>query len=171
MRDSLQWFLTSAGLQCRLYSTAQELLQTLNHEAHGCLVLDLRLPGMGGLELHDELRARRMDLPTIMITGHGDVPLAVRAMKSGVIDFLEKPFRNDELLQRINEALHDDEGRRRDRIERGQILARLWSLSPREREVLDLIVQGYSNRTSGRELGVSHKTIEVHRANVMAPAT
>jgi FixJ family two-component response regulator len=132
-------------------------------------VLDVTLPGLSGLELQERL-AERTDMPIIFITGHGDVSLAVQAMRAGAIDFIEKPFRDQYLLERINQALQLDCDRQRERVERAAIQARLAHLTPREREVMERIVQGKSNKVVAMELGLSERTVEIHRAKVMTKA-
>ncbi len=167
VRDSLVWLLESLGVRSLAFDSAQPFLDHFRPEMPGCLVLDMRLPGMSGMELHELLMHRGVELPTIMITGHGDVSLAVRAMKTGVIDFIEKPFSDQALLDTIRAALARDVERRQKAEDRDELRARLDQLSQRERQVLDLVVQGKLNKQIAQALGLSHKTIEVHRARVM----
>jgi len=167
VRDSLQWLIESVGLNVKTYETAQSFLEDVDHNAAGCIVLDVRLPGMSGLDLLEHMERININLPTIMITGHGDVPVAVRAMKAGAVDFIEKPFSDQVLLDRVREALTRDKENRRNAAEMGEIQIRLAKLTPRERQVMKLVVQGMLNKQIATELGLSHKTIEVHRAHVM----
>ncbi len=167
VRDSLQWLIESVGLQVRTYETAQHFLEEVDHNAAGCLVLDVRLPGMSGLDLLEHMEKIGISLPTIMITGHGDVPVAVRAMKAGAVDFIEKPFSDQVLLDRVRDALERNKSNRRNAAEMTEIQLRLAKLTPRERQVMRLVVQGKLNKQIATELGLSHKTIEVHRAHVM----
>lgn len=157
----------SVGLQHEIFASADEFLEKVTAQPPGCLVLDIRMPGLGGLELQQELISRNNTLPIIFITGHGDVPMAVEAMQKGAVDFIQKPFRDQELLDRIREALATDQRRRakRDRVE--QVRARLAKLTKREREVFDLVVTGKPNKIIAFELDVSQRTIEIHRARVM----
>jgi RNA polymerase sigma factor (sigma-70 family) len=167
MRKSLQYLIETAGLKVETYATAREFLDSYNPARRGCLVLDMRMPGMTGLDLLDELANRGDARPAIMITGFGNVPTAVRAMKAGAIDFLEKPFDDDELLERIQQGLQLDAVWRNWQTESIDIVGRLASLSPREREVLDLIVAGLRTREIADNLGISVGTIADHRQRVM----
>jgi FixJ family two-component response regulator len=167
VRDSLQWLVESVGLKARTYESAQRFLEDLDRDEFGCAVLDIRLPGMSGLDLQDRLNERGKDIPTIIITGHADVPVAVRAMKAGAMDFIEKPFSNQMLLDRIRDALEADDAHRSTAQQVEQIETRMSRLTPREREVMQLVVQGRLNKQIAADLGLSHKTIEVHRAHVM----
>ncbi len=167
VRDSLCWLIESVGWRVEAFGTAQEMLQRAKATLSGCLVADLRLPGMSGLDMHDELLRRGTDLPTIVITGHGDVSAAVRAMKAGVVDFIEKPFSDMVLLDRIREAMSIDEKLRSDRGKLDEIRRRMERLTRRETQVLDAVVAGKLNKQIASDLGLSHKTIEVHRAHVM----
>ena len=163
VRDSLRLLLKSAGLACEVHSSAQEFLATYDAAQPGCLVLDVRMPGMSGLEMQQELNLRGATLPVIFITGHGDIPMAVEAMQHGAFDFLQKPFRDQELLDRVQRALvRDTENRVRLR-HTDRIKERLATLSPREREVLDLVTQGKANKMVAGDLGVSQRTVEIQR--------
>lgn len=167
VRSSLKLLLKSAGVASEAFGSAQEFLAGYEASQPGCLVLDVRMPGMSGLELQHELNVRGAALPVIFITGHGDIPMAVEAMQHGAFDFLQKPFRDQELLDRVQRALaRDAENRARLRHTDG-IRARLATLSPREREVLDLVTQGKANKMVAGDLGVSQRTVEIHRAHVM----
>jgi len=167
VRDGLQWLIESVGLRVEPYPSAQAFLEAFDDSVPACLVLDVRLRGMSGLDLQAELANRGVALPTIIITGHGDVPMAVRAMKLGAVDFVEKPFNDQALLDRIQQAIDADRERRRDSAERAQLAALLASLSPREREVMDLLVVGKANKEVADVLGLSTRTVEGHRARVM----
>ncbi len=168
MRDSLRWLLDSVGLPVRTYATAADFLADHDPAQPGCLILDVRMPGMSGLDLQAELTRRGVELPTIIITGHAEVPMAVRAVKAGAIDFIEKPFSDQLLLDRVRQALALDRGAREVRSRREDACQRLAALTAREREVLHLVVAGKANKEIAFELGVSPKTIEVHRAHVMS---
>jgi FixJ family two-component response regulator len=167
IRFAMQSLMESVGLQHEIFASADEFLEKVTAQPPGCLVLDIRMPGLGGLELQQELISRNNTLPIIFITGHGDVPMAVEAMQKGAVDFIQKPFRDQELLDRIREALATDQRRRakRERVE--QVRARLAKLTKREREVFDLVVTGKPNKIIAFELDVSQRTIEIHRARVM----
>jgi two-component system, LuxR family, response regulator FixJ len=167
VRKGLTLLLTSVGLKVETYSGAQEFLRGFNPARPGCLVLDVRMPGMSGLELQEKLRADGIDTPVIILTGHGDVPMAVRAVQTGAVDFIEKPFREQLLLDRIQQALSQDAKRRQDRAETKAIHDRLTGLTRREREVLKLVVAGKHNRDIAIALGVTVKTIEFHRSKIM----
>jgi FixJ family two-component response regulator len=167
VRDSLRLLLKSAGLECQSYGSAQEFLAVYDTCHPGCLVLDVRMPGMSGLEMQQELNLRGATLPVIFITGHGDIPMAVEAMQHGAFDFLQKPFRDQELLDRIHRALERDAENRTRLRHTDRIRERLATLSPREREVLELVTQGKANKMVAGDLGVSQRTVEIHRAHVM----
>ncbi len=168
MRESLSWLLDSVGLHVRSYATAADFLADHDPAQPGCLVLDVRMPGMSGLDLQAELARRGVELPTIVITGHAEVSMAVRAVKSGAIDFIEKPFSDQLLLDRVRQALEIDRQAREVRSRREDARRRLATLTAREREVLNLVVAGRANKEIASELGVSPKTVEVHRAHVMS---
>jgi two-component system, LuxR family, response regulator FixJ len=167
MRESLRWLISSVQLNVETYASASEFLENYHPGVSGCLVLDVRMPGMSGLELQEKLAKEQIALPVIIITGHGDVPMAVRAMKSGAVDFIQKPFNDQVLLDRIQFALDRDSRARMDQAEKGEIAARLALLTPREREVMDMVVEGEPNKVIAVKLGVSAKTVEAHRARVM----
>jgi len=165
IRESLAMLLRSVGLQSRAYGSAQEFLESWRAGGAECLVCDVRMPGMSGLELQEALKARNSQVPVVLITGHGDVAMAVRAMKAGASDFIEKPFNDQVLLDAVNRALaraRDGQGDGRAEIE-----ARIESLTPREREVMLLVVEGRPNKVVATRLGLSTRTVEVHRAKVM----
>lgn len=168
MRDSLSWLIQSIGLPVEAYSTAGEFLSKYQPGRAGCLVLDVRMRGMSGLDLQEELARREIHIPVIILTGHADVPTAVRAMKAGAVDFLEKPFSDQALLDRIQRALELDRARRRSQAERAELASRLSVLSPREREIVELLVDGKANKEIAAALQLSTRTVEGHRAHIMA---
>lgn len=167
VRNSLRFLLKSVGLSATTMASATEFLTTYQPDQPGCLVLDVRMPGLSGLELQQQLNLRGAIIPVIFITGHGDIPMAVEAMQHGAFDFLQKPFRDQDLIDRIQRALAADEKNRAALRERDRVRARLDSLTPREREVLDLMMRGKPNKVMAAELGLSQRTVEIHRARVM----
>ncbi len=167
VRDSLSWLMKSADIQTQTFPSAKSFLDACNDRLSGCLLLDIRMPGMSGLELQAELNQRGCHMPVIVISGHADVPMAVRALKAGAFDFIEKPFNDDTLLALVQSALHQESQLRQSLAEQDALQARMKLLTPREQEVLDRVVDGASNKQIGIELGVSQKTVEVHRARVM----
>ena len=167
MRDSLKWLLESHGLEVELYPSGETFLAAFDRGFGGCLVLDVRMPGMNGLELYAQLQARDSTLPVIFVTGHGDVPMAVAALKQGAVDFIEKPFNDQDMLRLIESCLKQDRAAAATRAENASVTLRLNSLTQREREVLALIVYGKLNKQIADELGISIKTVEVHRSRVM----
>ncbi len=164
MRKSLRWLIESIDLRVETYESAQAFLEHYNPERSGCVVLDVRMPGMSGLDLQDHLRKLDGDIPIIIVTAYGEVPMAVRAIKAGALDFIEKPVCDQVLLDHIQDALELDRKRRQSRADKQEITERLESLTKREAEVMDLVVVGMSSREIAGELGVSFKTIEAHRA-------
>jgi len=167
VRNSLRLLLKSVGLGAIALGSAQEFLDTYDANQPGCLVLDVRMPGMSGLELQQQLNMRGAVIPVIFITGHGDIPMAVEAMQHGAFDFLQKPFRDQDLIDRIQRALAKDRSNRAELKERALIRERRESLTPREREVLELVASGKPNKVMAADLGVSQRTVEIHRARVM----
>jgi two-component system response regulator FixJ len=167
VRNSLRFLLKSVGLTTRALASAKEFLDFYQPDIHGCLVLDVRMPGMSGLELQEQLNLRGATIPVIFITGHGDVPMAVEALQHGAFDFLQKPFRDQDLIDRIQRALERDAHNRTALSQHEKISVRLASLTPREREVLTLMTRGKPNKIMAAELGVSQRTVEIHRARVM----
>jgi FixJ family two-component response regulator len=167
VRDSLRLLLKAVGLAGRAYSSATEFLDSHDPEQHGCLVADIRMPGMNGLELQDELNQRGAPIPLIFITGYGDVPMAVDAMQSGALDFIEKPFRDQDFLDRVHQALTWDKERRTENLKTLAIRERLATLTPRETEVMERVVQGQANKVIAIDLGISQRTVELHRSRVM----
>jgi two-component system, LuxR family, response regulator FixJ len=167
VRDALKLLLRSVGQAVETFGSAQEFLDAYSEDRPGCLVLDIRMPGMSGLELQQRLNEKHSILPIIFITGHGDVPMAVEAMQAGAVDFIQKPFRDQDLIDRINQALEKDGANRAALGERNDIRRRLETLTPREREVLDLVVHGKANKVIAGDLKLSQRTVEIHRARVM----
>jgi FixJ family two-component response regulator len=167
VRDSIQWLLESIGLRVETFESAESFLRQWSPGRPGCLVLDVRMPGMSGPELMDKLGAPTPSLPIIFLSAHGDVPLAVRAMKGGAVDFLQKPYNNQTFLERVRQALEQDAQASRKRSQQSGLSARLAALTGRERQVLKGVVAGHSNKEIARELDISYKTVEVHRGRLM----
>jgi len=167
VRETLCLILETAGMKVESYPSARAFLQSYQPEQPGCLVLDVRMPEMTGLELQEKLRDQQIAIPIIFITGHGNIPMSVQAIKAGAIDFLEKPFRKQVLLERVNEALAYDAQLRRNHAEKIEIMERFERLTPREQQVMELVVTGYSNKEIAKSLQVSHRTVDIHRAHVM----
>ena len=168
VRDALGMLFGSVGYEAETYATAAEFLAGFDPERTSCLVLDVRLPGMSGLELQRRLAAGKALPPIVFITGHGDVPMAVRAMKAGAVDFLEKPFNEQDLLDRIAGAFDREARDRGERRQLSELRRRFEALTPREHEVLELVVAGEANKVVASRLGVSQRTVEIHRAHVMS---
>jgi FixJ family two-component response regulator len=166
-RDSLRSLLESDGLAVETYADAEDFLARYAPEGPACLLVDVRMPGMSGLQLQDELQRRRIGVPTVFITAHGDVAMAVRAVRRGAIDFVEKPFDDVTMIQRVREALEGDRAARMESERRSGFAARLDGLSAREREVLERVVEGKLNKLIADELGITVKTVEFHRARIM----
>ena len=167
MRDSMVWLIESEGYPVQAFSSAEAFLAFYQDGLAGCLVLDVRMPGMSGLELYERLAALRATLPVIFITGHGDVPMAVAALKQGAADFIEKPFNDTDMLRLIRQCLEMDTERRARRARENSVASRLAQLTAREREVMDRVVEGKLNKQIADELSISMKTVEAHRARVM----
>lgn len=167
IRHAMELLMRSVGLDYEIFHSGDDFLSGHTNERAGCLVLDIRMPGLGGLELQEKLNELGSTLPIIFITGHGDVPMAVEAMQKGAVDFIQKPFRDQELLDQISEALKTDQARRTERDQKTEVLDRVGKLTNREREVMDLVVTGKPNKVIAYELGVSQRTVEIHRARVM----
>lgn len=167
VRGSLKLLLRTLKVPAEAFATAHEFLAAFDPQRGGCLVLDIRMPGMSGLELQQELNSRGALLPIIFITGHGDVPMAVEAMQQGAMDFLQKPFRDQDLIDRINKALERDRAGRDLLGNRDSIRTRIASLTPREQEVLRMVTQGKANKVIAGDLNLSQRTVEIHRAHVM----
>ncbi len=166
-RDSMGWLLSRSGLAHQLYASAEEFLAACSDGMQGCVVLDVRLQGMTGLELQEQLKARHVDLPVIMITGHADVPIAIRAMKAGAVDFLEKPFDGQTLLTCVRGALQKDHRVKAEAARRAHAGTRLKQLTEREREVLEMVAEGLLSKEIAARLGISTRTVEAHRARIM----
>jgi len=167
MRDSLDFLLGAADFSVRLFESALHFLDALPGVDFGCVVSDVRLPGIDGIEMLKRLKSSRSTFPVVIMTGHGDVPLAVEAMKLGAVDFLEKPFEDDRLIGMIDIALKQAESGAQTEAVTVEIAARIASLSPRERQVMEGLIAGLSNKLIAREYDISPRTIEVYRANVM----
>ncbi len=167
IRDALQSLISSMKLHVELFGSAAEFLQRERPDAPSCLVLDVRLPGISGLDFQRKLTEANHSIPVIFITGHGDIPMSVRAMKAGAVEFLTKPFRDQDLLDAIHVALERDRARRQQESEMIVLRERFESLTPREQEVLPLVVSGRLNKQIAAELGTSEITVKVHRASVM----
>ncbi len=167
VRNSLRWLIESVGLAVETFGSAREFLSAYDPECPGCLVADVRMPGMSGVELQAVLVERSVQIPVIFISGHGDVPMAVRAMKAGAEDFIEKPYSDQLLLDRIQQVIRVDAERRREARRRNEAHERYGLLTARERQVMDLVVDGRANKQIASQLNLSQKTIEVHRSQVM----
>ena len=167
MRQSMRWLLQSVNLKVETYATAEEFLHAHDPTRPGCLLLDVRMPGMSGLQLQEELVARKVRLPIIILTGYAEVPTAVRALKMGAVDFIEKPFSDEALLDRVLKAIEIDRQARVANAERAAAEARLTLLTSREREVMERVIAGKANKVIATELGIGEKTVEAHRAQVM----
>ena len=167
LRDSLAWMLEANGYAVSAHDSGEAFLDCLAPEMTGCILLDVRMPGMSGLELFEELQRRRCGLPVVFITGHGDVPMAVSALKQGAADFIEKPFGEQDMLRLVEHCLQIERDTRDKRMQEAATARRLEQLTQREREVLELIIVGKLNKQIADMLGISIKTVEVHRARVM----
>ncbi len=167
VRESLSWLIGSVHLRIAAFASAAEFLAAYPPGQPGCLITDVRMPGLSGLDLQAELKRRGIEIPVIVVTGHGDVPMAVRAMKAGALDFVEKPFNDQVLIDLVQKAVEKSLAAARGQVERRDIRARLGQLTPRERQVLDMIAAGESNKGIAHALGISEKTVEAHRAHVM----
>lgn len=167
VRDSLTLILDSINQACKAYDSAQSFIQDYSPQMCGCLVLDIRMPRMTGLELQKRLNDINCDLPIIFVTGHGDVPMAVEAMQKGAADFVQKPYREQELIDKINTAMNQHVTLREQNQEVNAIRHKIQSLTSREREVMDMMVEGKANKVIAIDLGISQRTVEIHRARVM----
>ncbi len=167
VRDGLSLLLATVGQPCELFESASDFLEAYSEETRGCLVLDIRMPRMTGLDLQERLIEMGSRLPIIFITGHGDIPMAVEAMRRGAVDFIRKPFREHGLLERINEALTVDDTVRKQATDRKAVEKRLAVLSERERQVFERVADGEMNKVIAADLGISERTVEVHRGHVM----
>jgi two-component system response regulator FixJ len=167
IRDSMSMLLDTVDLPHRCFATAAEFLDFYDGAQRGCLVLDIRMPGMSGLELQQRLNDVNAGLPIIFITGHGDIPMAVEAMRNGALDFMRKPFREQDLLDRVQQALEHEAGTREVLRDRAKVLERIATLTAREHEVFERVAKGQANKSIAFDLGISERTVEVHRAQVM----
>jgi two-component system response regulator FixJ len=167
IRDALVLLLEAAGHTARAHADGSDFLRDLDPVQPGCVVADVRMPGLSGLDVQRALRERRVDLPVIIITGHADVAMAVQALKAGAADFIEKPFDEDVLLSAVGRALDSGARAFRERRQQDDIIARAATLTPREREVMELVVQGLPNKAVAVELSISSRTVEIHRGRVM----
>jgi len=167
VRNSLRLLLKSVGLPTVAFASAREYLDSWHPAQPGCLVLDVRMPGMSGLELQEELNRRGAIIPVIFISGHGDIPMAVEAIQHGAFDFLQKPFRDQDLIDRVQRALAADHANRQSLAQRDVLRQRYGSLTPREQEVLVLVTKGKANKVMAGDLDISQRTVEIHRARIM----
>ncbi len=167
VRQALELLLESVGLTAQTYASAEDFLQAYDADQPGCLVLDVRMPGTSGLALQELLAAKGIDIPIIFITGHGDVSTAVRAMKAHAFDFIEKPFNDQDLLDRIHEAILKDAGKRQESTRSTEIAGRVATLTRREREIMAMIVEGKTGKIMASTLKISEKTVQTHRTRVM----
>ncbi len=167
VRDSLRWLLESIRLRVETFDSAESFLQALRPEHSGCIVLDVRMPGLSGPELMERLARSGISLPIIFLSAHGDVPLAVRAMKAGAFDFMQKPYNGQQFIERVHQALKQDAQNRGERQRHDHLATSLARLTVREKQILDRVVGGKSNKLIARELNLSHKTVEAHRSRLM----
>ena len=166
-RESLKNLIRSVGLRVEAFASAQDFLRSTRPDVPGCLVLDVRLPGLSGLDLQKRMAEAELAIPIVFISGHGDIPMSVRAMKAGAVEFLTKPFRDQDVLDAIQQALERDRNAREQRAEIGELRSRYRLLTPREREVMALVVTGLLNKQIAGELGTSEASVKVHRQHVM----
>lgn len=167
VRKSLKLLINSTGMRAQEYENGQEFLDSYEPCRPECLLLDLRMPGMDGLSLQRELRNRGIDIPTVFLSGHGDIPIAVRALREGALDFVEKPFDNDHLIDRLRVCVAASVERERSRVDRREAEKRLAALSDRERQIVDMLVEGKISKVIAAELDISPRTVESHRARIM----
>lgn len=167
VRDSLELLLKSDGKPVRTYENANAFLKDYSDDMAGCIVLDIRMPGMDGMELQKKLNDKHSLLPIIFVTGHGDVPMAVDAMKEGAVDFIQKPYREEALLEKIESALEKDQEQRKTLGEKQEIVRRIKTLTPRESEIMERMIAGQANKVIAIELEISQRTVEIHRSRVM----
>lgn len=167
VRLSTEMLIRSMGLRVESFDSATEFLEDFDPQQPGCVILDIRMPGMSGLELQEHLNEMKASIPIVFVTGHGDVPMAVKAMKAGAVDFIQKPFRDQELIDRVHSALDEDREKREESATRAKINDRIKTLTSREFEVMGLVVEGKPNKEIAFDLGLSPRTVEIHRARVM----
>lgn len=167
VRESLGLLLESVDQASTGYASATDFLDAYDNDMAGCIVLDIRMPGMNGMELQKKLNELNSILPIIFVTGHGDVPMAVEAMQHGAVDFIQKPYREQDLLDKINQALSLDQQQRSDLKEKQEIIKRIETLTPRESEVMGMMIEGNANKVIAIDLGISQRTVEIHRSRVM----
>jgi len=167
VRDSIELMMESVGQQAKAYPDAQSFLDDFSKSMSGCIVTDVRMPGMNGMDLHRQLNSLGCNMPVIFVTGHGDIQMAVDAMQNGAFDFVTKPYREQELLDKINIALDQDAAKRAFLVERQEVQSRLSTLTARETEVMEMMVEGNANKVIGIDLGISERTVEIHRGRVM----
>ncbi len=167
MRDSLRWLMSTVGLNVRTFATAAEFLREFHPQGGGCLVLDVRMPGTSGLDLFEELTARGEGMPVLFITAHADVPMAIRAMKSGAVEFIEKPFNRQTLLEKVQRAIKEDAARRALLVDREAVRARFQALTGKEREVLGFLMDGRPNKAIATQLEITPRAVEMRRASLM----
>ncbi|MCY1285288.1 Response regulator protein TodT [compost metagenome] len=167
MLDSTVWLLESVGLKARAFTSGRDFLDACDPGSHGCVLLDVRMPGLGGLSVQEEMRRRGIDLPVIFVSGHADVPIVIRAFKAGAVDFIEKPYNEQLLLDSVQQSLQARAEHHTSRADLGELDTRLAALTPRERDVLLPLVRGYTNREVAEQLDISVKTVDLYRARVM----
>ena len=167
VRESLGLLLESVDQVSSGFDSATSFLESYDDDMAGCIVLDIRMPGMNGMELQKKLNDVNSILPIIFVTGHGDVPMAVEAMQHGAVDFIQKPYREQDLLDKINQALNIDQQQRADLKEKQEIIKRIETLTPREKEVMTMMIDGNANKVIAIDLGISQRTVEIHRSRVM----
>jgi FixJ family two-component response regulator len=167
MLDSTVWLLESVGLKARPFTSGREFLEACPNDSHACVLLDVRMPGLGGLAVQEEMRRRGLELPVIFVSGHADVPIVIRAFKAGAVDFIEKPYNEQLLLDSVQQALSSRESQHASRSELGELEERLAALTPRERDVFLPLVRGYTSREVAEQLDISVKTVDLYRARVM----
>ncbi|MFV3334630.1 response regulator transcription factor [Pseudomonas sp. NY15437] len=167
MLDSTVWLLESVGLKARPFTSGREFLDAGPNDAHACVLLDVRMPGLGGLAVQEEMRRRGIELPVIFVSGHADVPIVIRAFKAGAVDFIEKPYNEQLLLDSVQQALSSRERQQASRSGQGELAQRLAALTPRERDVFLPLVRGYTSREVAEQLNISVKTVDLYRARVM----
>jgi len=165
--DAIRLLLRSVGLRSQTFESAAAFLDAFDRDQHGCLVLDVRMPSMSGIDLQEKLQEIGATIPIVFVTAHGDIPMAVQAVKAGALDFIPKPFRDQDLLDRVQQAIAIDTQQRREQEEKLSVSARYNALSPREREVLELVVAGKANKVIARELDISEATVKAHLSSVL----